>query len=170
MVIEWDNFHRITLKHLPENRFCSKAKMYRYHQIEGMVTPDDTISPSWFRPFFGLRRTCWPIFTAKAYRRRKWLPIGGLIFYETIIVARTKKRTWDRNNIYTAECGRPAQGVCGGSKDWSAWPDFSELLRSGPVGGDKGWKIGWHSSQAPWPAPACSDVCQSVRRADSDHF
>jgi len=32
----------ITLKTLPEFSFSSKAKMYRYHQISGMVATGDT--------------------------------------------------------------------------------------------------------------------------------
>jgi hypothetical protein len=52
------NFDRVTLSYLPENRFSSKAKMYRYHQIEEMMAPDDIISASWLRRFFGLRLSC----------------------------------------------------------------------------------------------------------------
>jgi len=41
----------ITLKILPEIRHSSKAKMYRYHQIGGMVATGDINTTSWFWAF-----------------------------------------------------------------------------------------------------------------------
>ena len=41
----------ITLEILPEIRHFSKAKMYRYHQIGGMVATGDINTTSWFWPF-----------------------------------------------------------------------------------------------------------------------
>jgi hypothetical protein len=43
----------ITLEILPEIRHFSKDKMYRYHQIGGMVATGDVNTTSWFWSFLG---------------------------------------------------------------------------------------------------------------------
>ncbi len=47
-VIDWDNRASMILKTLPEIRFSSKAKIYRYHQIDGTMVPGDYDTSSWF--------------------------------------------------------------------------------------------------------------------------